>query len=407
LPSIKKQGENMQKILEGVRILDLSRMLAGPYGSMLLGDLGAEIIKIEEPGGGDLTRTTAAEAALRGISAYFLSVNRSKKSLTLNLKSEKGRSILYELVKKSDVVYDNFRPAALEKLGCTYEILSRHNPKIICCSVSAFGHDGPYRDLPAYDIILQAMGGTMSLTGPEGGEPYLMGVPMGDLAGGMFGAYAVAAALYQREKTGCGQKLDISLLDSQVSLLMYLAQTYIATGEVPAARGVMHPLVAPFRSFKTKNGHIAVVAFQDKFFESLCHIIERGELLSDERFDSLINRALNKAELYDILDEIFPKKTTEEWLEPLREAGIPSGPVNNVRDALNDAQVRHRNMVVEIEHPEIGVYEALGNPVKSSVMKDGEFLPPPALGQHTEEVLTSILDLSASEIQSLRDEGVI
>ena len=397
----------MQKILEGVRILDLSRMLAGPYGSMLLGDMGAEIIKIEYPGSGALTRTAAAQASLRGISAYFLSINRSKKSVTLNLRTQKGRELFYGMVKKADIVYDNYRPAALEKLGCTYEILSKHNPKIICCSVSAFGHDGPYRDLPAYDIILQAMGGTMSLTGPEGGDPFLMGVPMGDLAGGMFGAFAISAALYHREKTGRGQKLDISLLDSQISLLIYLAQTYIATGEVPAARGAMHPLVAPFRAFKTKDGHIAVVAFQDKFFESLCRIVEKEDLLSDERFDSLVNRALNKAELYAILDDVFPEKTTKTWLEALREVGIPSGPVNNLADALGDPQVRHRKMVVEIEHPEIGVYEALGNPIKSSVMKDGEFSPPPVLGEHTEQVLASLLDLSAGEIQSLREEGVI
>ncbi len=398
----------MQKILEEVRILDLSRMLAGPYGAMLLGDLGAEVIKIEEPGAGDLTRTAAAEAALRGISAYFLSINRSKKSVTLNMKTEKGRKIFYELVKKADVVYDNFRPAALERLGCTYEILSKHNPRIICCSVSAFGHDGPYRDLPAYDIILQAMGGTMSLTGPEGGDtPYLMGVPMGDLAGGLFGAFAISAALYQREKTGVGQKLDISLLDCQISLLMYLAQTYIATGETPAPRGAMHPLVAPFRSFKTKDGHIAVVAFQDKFFQDFCKIIEREDLPEDERFNSLISRALNKAELYAILDEVFPQKATAEWLKPLREAQIPSGPVNNVKDALDDPQVRHRKMVVEIDHPEIGKYEALGNPVKSSVMEDAGFLPPPVLGQHTAEILSSVLGLSAAEIQALQTEGVI
>jgi CoA:oxalate CoA-transferase len=394
-------------ILQGVRILDLSRMLAGPYGSMLLGDLGAEVIKIEEPGGGDLTRTTSTEAALRGISAYFLSINRSKKSVTLNLKTEKGRFLFYELVKKADVVYDNFRPSALERLKCTYEILSQHNPRIICCSVSAFGHDGPYRDLPAYDIILQAMGGTMSLTGPEGGDPFLMGVPMGDLAGGMFGAMAIAAALYHREKTGCGQKLDISLLDSQISLLMYLAQTYIATGQPPAARGAMHPLIAPFRSFRTKDGHIAVVAFQDKHFETFCKIIEREDLLADERFNSLIARALNKLDLYAILDQIFPNKTTAEWLAPLREAEIPSGPVNNVRDALNDPQVRHRKMVVEIDHPEIGTYEAIGNPVKSSIMDDGRFAPPPTLGQHTDEVLSSMLGLSAEEINALRADGVI
>jgi CoA:oxalate CoA-transferase len=397
----------MQRILEGVRILDLSRMLAGPYGSMLLADLGAEVIKIEEPGGGDFTRTTATEASLRGISAYFLSINRNKKSITLNLKKERGREIFYELVKHADVVYDNFRPAALERLGCTYEALSKYNPKIISCSVSAFGHDGPYRDLPAYDLILQAMGGTMSLTGPEGGDPVLMGVPMGDLAGGMFGALAISSALYHREKTGRGQKLDISLLDSQISLLMYLAQTYIANNEVPPARGAMHPLIAPFRSFKTSDSHIAVVAFQDKHFESLCKILEQEQLLKDERFNSVIARALNKMELYDILKKIFPKKTTAEWLKALREADIPSGPVNNIKEALNDPQVRHRKMVVEIEHPEIGVYEALGNPVKSSMMEDGKFSPPPILGQHTEEILTSLLSLSHEDIEKLREEAIV
>ena len=397
----------MPKILEGVRILDLSRMLAGPFGSMMLGDLGAEVIKIEEPGTGDFTRTTAAEASLKGISAYFLSINRSKKSVTLDLKKEKGRKVFYEMVKKADVVYDNFRPATLEKLGCTYEVLRKHNPKIISCSLSAFGQDGPYRDLPAYDIILQAMGGTMSLTGPEGGDPVVMGVPMGDLAGGMFAAYAISSALYQREKTGQGQQIDLSLLDSQVALLMYLAQTYIATDQVPGRRGAKHPLAAPFKAFKTKDGHVAVVAFQDKHFLSFCKIIEHEDLLTDERFDNFIARAINKDELYAILDGIFPEKTTAEWMEPLREAGIPSSPVNNIRDALNDPQVRHRNMVVEIDHPEIGVYEALGNPIKSSVMEDGNPAPPPTLGQHTEEVLSSLLDMSADDIQALRDEGVV
>jgi len=397
----------MQKILEGVKILDLSRYLAGPYGSMLLGDLGAEVIKIEQPGIGDFTRTSAAEAALRGVSAYFLSINRSKKSVTLDLKKEKGLELFYEMVKKADVVYDNFRPATLEKLQCTYDVLCRHNPKIISCSVSAFGQDGPYRDLPAYDIILQAMGGTMSLTGPEDGDPVVMGVPMGDLAGGMFAAYAISAALYQREKTGRGQMLDISLLDSQVSLLMYLAQTYIASDEILGTRGAKHPLAAPFKAFKTSDSYAAVVAFQDKDFEILCEIIERKDLLSDERFDNFIARALNKADLYAILDEVFLKKTTAEWMKPLREANIPSGPMNNIKDTLNDPQVRHRKMVVEIDHPEIGAYEAVGNPIKSSAMEDGKFAAPPTLGQHTDEVLGSLLNLSPPEIQALRDDGVV
>lgn len=397
----------MPKILEGVRILDLSRMLAGPFGSMLLGDLGAEVIKIEEPDGGDFTRTTSAEASLGGVSAYFLSINRSKKSVTLDLRKEKGREVFYKMVKTADVVFDNFRPATLEKLGCAYEVLREHNPKIISCSLSAFGQDGPYRDLPAYDIILQAMGGTMSLTGPEGGDPVIMGVPMGDLAGGMFAAFAISSALYQREKTGRGQRIDLSLLDSQVALLMYLAQTYIATDMVPERRGAKHPLAAPFKAFKTKDGHVAVVAFQDKHFESFCKIIGREDLVSDERFDNFIARALNKADLYAILDPIFPKKTNAEWMKPLREAGIPSSPVNDIRDALNDPQVLHRNMVVEMNHPEIGVYKGLGNPIKSTEMDDGPLSPPPLLGQHTDEVLTDLLGMSPDDIQALRDEGVV
>lgn len=397
----------MPKILEGVRILDLSRMLAGPFGSMLLGDLGAEVIKIEEPDGGDFTRTTSAEASLGGVSAYFLSINRSKKSVTLDLRKEKGREVFYKMVKTADVVFDNFRPATLEKLGCAYEVLREHNPKIISCSLSAFGQDGPYRDLPAYDIILQAMGGTMSLTGPEGGDPVIMGVPMGDLAGGMFAAFAISSALYQREKTGRGQRIDLSLLDSQVALLMYLAQTYIATDMVPERRGAKHPLAAPFKAFKTKDGHVAVVAFQDKHFESFCKIIGREDLVSDERFDNFIARALNKADLYAILDPIFPKKTNAEWAKPLREAGIPSSPVNDIRDALNDPQVLHRNMVVEMNHPEIGVYKGLGNPIKSTEMDDGPLSPPPLLGQHTDEVLTDLLGMSPDDIQALRDEGVV
>jgi CoA:oxalate CoA-transferase len=397
----------MSKILDGVRILDLSRMLAGPYGSMLLGDLGAEVIKIEEPGTGDFTRTSASEASLKGISAYFLSINRNKKSVTLDLRKEKGREVFYEMVKKADVVFDNFRPATLEKLGCAYEALRKHNPKIISCSLSAFGQDGPYRDLPAYDIILQAMGGTMSLTGPEGGDPVAMGVPMGDLAGGMFAAFAISSALYQREKTGRGQKLDLSLLDSQVALLMYLAQTYIATDIVPGRRGAKHPMAAPFKSFKTKDGHVALVAFQDKHFESFSKIIEREDLLSDERFDNFIARAINKDELYAILDPIFPEKTTGEWMKPLREAGIPSSPVNDIKETLNDPQVRHRKMVVEIEHPEIGTYEALGNPIKSSEMEDEPPFAPPLLGQHTGDILSSLLGMGEDDIQALRDDGII
>jgi CoA:oxalate CoA-transferase len=397
----------MSKILEGVRILDLSRMLAGPFGSMMLGDLGAEVIKIEDPGTGDFTRTASAEAELGGISAYFLSINRNKKSVTLDLRKEKGREVFYEMVKKADVVFDNFRPATLEKLGCAYEVLREHNPKIISCSLSAFGQDGPYRDLPAYDIILQAMGGTMSLTGPEDGEPVVMGVPMGDLAGGMFAAFAISSALYQREQTGRGQKLDLSLLDSQVALLMYLAQTYIATDMVPGRRGAKHPLAAPFKAFKTKDGHVALVAFQDKHFEAFCKIIERKELLSDERFDNFIARAINKDDLYAILDPIFPGKTTGEWMKPLRDAGIPSSPVNNIKDALNDPQVRHRKMVVEIEHPEIGVYEALGNPIKSSEMEDVAPSAPPLLGQHTDAILSDLLGMSDDDIAALREDGTI
>lgn len=396
----------MKGSLSGVRIIDLSRMLAGPYGAMLLGDLGAEVIKVEKPGSGDETRGMGQHHK-DGESAYFISINRSKKSLSLDLTHDKGRQVIYDLVKVCDVVFDNYRPGALEKLGCDYETLKSINPRIISCSISAFGHTGPYKDMPAYDLILQAMGGAMSITGEPGRPPVRMGIPMGDLAGGMFAAYAVAAALYARGKTGLGQKIDVSLLDCQVSLLTYVAQYYLFSGEIPKPIGSGHQSVVPYGAFKTKDIYIVISIFVEKFWVKLCKVLGDEALASDPRFDTHLKRHQNRDQLIPILEELFQKKGGYEWLELLNEEGIPAGPINTVDRVLSDPQVLARHMVVDIDHPKCGPIKMVGNPIKMSGSDDKGYEASPTLGQHTQEILSDLLGYSKAKIEELRKEGVI
>lgn len=395
----------MSAPLSGVRILDLSQMLAGPFGTMILADLGAEVIKIEKPGEGDLARGMPPHF-FHGESVYFLSINRNKKSLTLDLKSEEGLHIFYRLVEKSDVVYDNFRPGVLQRLKIDYETLKKINPRLISCSVSGYGQTGPGKDRPAFDLIIQARGGIMSYTGEPGRMPVRMGAPMGDLAGGLFAAHGVMAALYQREKTGMGQYIDISLLDCQISLLIYRGLYYLYAGEIAQPVGSGHVSGVPIRAFKTKTFDIVIDANSDKFFQELCAAMGLEELVTDPRFQTRADRLKNKDELYAILEERFLQKTGAEWLKIL-EGRLPAGPINTVDMALSDPQILSRNMVVEIPHRSGEKMKLIGNPIKFPLGGAENFSPPPALGEHSEIILREILNLSSKEIQELRDKKII
>lgn len=391
--------------LSGVRILDLTLIMAGPYCTLILGDLGAEVIKIEKPGEGEGSRGMPPYS-FEGDSAYFIAMNRNKKSVTLDLKNEKGKEIFYELAKKSDVVVDNFRPGVVDKLGVGYDALKRVNPRIICCSISGYGQTGPFKDRPAFDLVIQARGGIMSYTGEPGEMPVRMGAPMGDLAGGLFAAQGILAALYQREKTGRGQMLDISLLDCQTSLLTYRAQFYFVGNEIAQPVGSGHVSAHPIRAFRTKTFDIVLDANTENIFAELCHAIGAPEMCMNTKFATRQDRLKNKKELYSILDEVFLSKTGEEWLEIL-EAKIPIAPINTIDKALADPQTLSRNMVPEVEYGNGKKLKTVGNPIKMSEIEQEVFTPAPHLGQHTEEILTCLLNYSPERVRTLREQKII
>ena len=339
-------------------------------------------------------------------SVYFLSVNRNKKSMTLDLKDPQGLEIFYGLVKVSDVVFDNFRPGILEKLRIDYDSLKKINPRIISCSVSGYGQTGPSKDQPAFDLIIQARGGIMSYTGEPGRMPVRMGAPMGDLTGGLYAAHGVMAALYQREKTGEGQRIDISLLDSQLSLQIYRALYYFYAGEIAAPVGSGHVSAHPIGAFKTRTFDIVIDTNTDKFFQELCNRLGCGKLSSDPRFLTRADRLKNKEALYEILGNIFLQKTGEEWLEIL-EGSLPAGPINTVDMALSDPQILARKMVVETTHRSGEKMKLLGNPIKMSAAPDTVPLPPPALGEDTDQILRDLLNFSPAEIERYRGKKVV
>lgn len=393
-------------LFDGIRVLDLSRMLAGPYGSMLLADMGAEVIKIEEPGGGDAMREMGPPFLADGESAYFLAINRNKKSVALDLTKPEGREVFLDLVAQADVVWENFRPGVMERLRCDYATLAAINPRLVMCSISAYGQDGPYRDWPAFDLALQAMGGAMSITGEAGGSPVRMGLPMGDLSGGMFGAFAVAGALLRRSRTGQGAHVDLSLLDCQVSLLGYIAQYFWTDGRVPAPMGSAHTSVVPYQALATRDGHLIVAVFE-RFWAPFCRAVGHPEWTADPRFASNADRVAHREALMALVEPVVTERGTAEWLERLRAEGVPVAPIQSVDRVLDDPQVRHRRMVVEMAHERHGTLPTLGTPIKVDGAMGLEVAPPPGLGEHTASVLTELLKYGGERIAALRARGAI
>lgn len=396
--------------MAGVRVLDLSVALGGPFSTRMLGDLGAEVIKIEQPGIGDPSRRFGPYF-LHGESAYYMGVNRNKKGMTLNLQKPEGRELFYELVRVSDVVFDSFRPSVLPKLGLEYSILQRINPAVIQCSLSGFGQEGPYRDRPAFDGIVQAMGGGMSVTGEPGRPPVFMGLAVGDLVGGYAAMVGITTALFEREHTGRGRRIDISLLDVQISLQGQLGQFYLVSGKVPGPIGSSQPFNIPVGAYRASDGdYIQIHCATQGFWENLAKVVAANVeglegLPLDPRFATPADRITHKDELDKILRAAFASKSREKWLKLLLGGDVPAGPINDIGQALSDPQVLLRNMVVEVDHSTTGRYKTIGNPIKMG--QEEVFKPPPTLGQHTEEVLGQLLGYSLVSIRQLKETGVI
>ena len=392
--------------LKGVRVIDLSMMLAGPSGSMLMGDLGAEIIKVE-PLDGDETRVGPPYFYAENMSAYYWSINRNKKSVVINLKSPEGRQVLYDLVARSDVVYDNYRPGVLERLQIDYETLKKYNPQVICCSISTYGYNGPYRDRPGYDLIVQAVSGGMSITGEPGGSPVRAGIPLGDLVGGLLGVHGVLAAYIHRQKTGEGQRLEVSLLDGQVYLLTYIAQYYFHSGKVPGPIGAGHQSLVVYQAFKTKDIQIVIVAHQDHHFQRLCKAIGKPEWAEDPRFNTRTKRLENKSQLIPMMEAHLMTRPGDEWLEAIHRAGVPAGPINTLDRVLSDPQVLSRDMIQETEGPGKEKIKILGNPLKFDKTPVDTFTRPPGLGENTREILANLLGYPAEKIEGLEKKEAI
>ena len=393
--------------LGGIRVLDASRVLTGPFATMTLGDLGAEIIKIETPNAGDDTRQWGPPF-IAGESAYFLSINRNKKSLTLNLNTEQGRNIFYDLAAKCDVLIENFRPGVTEKLQIDYETVSKKNPKLIYCSITGYGADGPYRDWPAYDIVVQGMGGIMGVTGEADRPPVRIGVAISDIGAGMYACIAILAALAARERTGKGQLIDISLLDSTISWMTYMAGHFFATGHTPKRMGSAHPTIVPYQCFKTKDEEFITIAIgNDKLFRNFSDAIGMKELADDPKFVSNPLRVANRAQLIPLLERRMQERTRREWLQVLAGAGLPAGAVYSIGDVFSDPQVLHREMMVKIMHPRAGEISQIGIPMKFSQTKTEIRTPPPLLGEHTEEILHTLLGYETQRILELHERGII
>lgn len=397
--------------LTGVRVVDMTQALAGPYGGKILGDLGAEVIKIEMPGTGDMTRKFAGPS-VKGESGYFMAINRNKKSITLNLRSEKAKEIFKDLVKVSDVVFENFRPGVTKRMGLDYDVLKEINPRIIYCALSGYGATGPYTHRPAFDYIIQALAGVMSIVGEPGRPPVHTGVPIADLNGGIFGAFAIITALYAREKSGVGQYLDVSMLDVIFSMWAFMGQFYLLAGDIPKPVGSGHVTNVPLGAFKAKDGYVVIAAPQQKFYENLAaviakEVVEYKDLPNDERFKTPAGRLENRDALEQLINDALSTKSRDEWLKILETGDVPAAPVYNIVEAFNDPQILSRNMIVEFDHPLGGRIKTVGSPFKFVSAEEEVFNPPPLLGQHNEEIISGLLGYSKEELEQFQKENVV
>jgi crotonobetainyl-CoA:carnitine CoA-transferase CaiB-like acyl-CoA transferase len=390
------------KPLEGIKVIDLTRILSGPYCTMTLADLGAEVIKIESPSGDD-TREWGPPF-IENESAYYLSVNRNKKSMVLNLKEAKGKEILLKLVESADVVVENFRPGTLSRLGLGYEVLKQHNPRIILASISGFGQTGTYSQKPGYDVLAQGMGGLMSVTGEPGRMPAKAGFSMADVGTGMWASFGIVVALLERKNSGEGQWIDTSLLDTVVSWQTYLAGNYFASGKDPEPLGGAHPNIVPYQVFEASDGHFILAVGNDNLWNKFVETMD-SEIFKDPNFATNPQRVENRDLLISLLSERFQMKTVKEWINLFETAKIPSGPVNKFSDILNDAHMHEREMVIEREHPTLGSLKMLGIPVKFSRTPGEVKTLPPSLGEHTTEILQT-LGYTQSEIDSFSNSKI-
>jgi formyl-CoA transferase len=394
-------------LLRGIRVLDLSRVLAGPYCTMMLGDLGAEILKIEAPGSGDDTRHWGPPFAPGGESAYFLCVNRNKRSITLNLKSRQGLLILRELIKKSDILVENFRVGTMQRWGLAYETLQELHPGLIYCTITGYGYTGPRQHLAGYDFIIQAQGGLMSITGPETGEPYKVGVAVADINAGLFACNAILAALFENQRSGKGQRIDISLFDSQLAWLANVASNYLISKEKPARYGNAHPNIVPYQTFKARDGYFAVGIGNDSQWRQFCEKAGKAQWAADDRFSTNSSRVKNRKDLIPLLEDLFCRSEIAHWLTILEGIGIPCGPINTVDQALEDPQAQAREMVISIPHPSAGTIRMVASPLKIPTAPTEVRFPPPKLGEHTEQILCDVLGYDQQAVQRLRDARVI
>lgn len=391
--------------LTGIKVLDLTRVLAGPYATMLLADLGAEVIKIEQPETGDEARNFGPFK--NGFSLYFMSVNRGKRSVTLDLKTERGHAIFMDLLKRSDVLVENFRPGTMQKLGLDYETLRPLQPSLIYAACSGFGQTGPYATQGAYDMIIQGMGGIISITGEPEGPPVRVGTSISDITAALFTAIGILSALHHRTETGRGQFVDVAMLDSLVAVLENAVVRYFATGEAPKPLGARHPAITPFEAFASADGHVIIALGNDTLWAKFCEYVGHPDLISDPRFQTNADRTENHGALFPILSRILSQRTTDDWIDALSGIGVPCGPINAMDKVVSHPQVAAREMIKQVAHRITGEVAVPGVPIKLSETPGTVEAPAPSLGEHTDEVLQELLGMDAAAVEALRRDGII